>query len=221
MSASLKTTNYELGIYAPNDVTSWLTDFNGNMDKIDAQMKTNADGVQGNVGLINSLNQRVVTAEDNIEQLEQEYGSLIQEVSFKSIDFTVSSNIETGHFGIIAQFLNNITGTIHGTINKNGDELSNINLGNDRFFVPLINITGNPFELETISSPVLNDLGYYGNAPIINIASSEIYSQLRAGRMYYNGTNTLLGVVMTNVDLESGNRYTSFDVQINYLISGQ
>lgn len=41
MSASQKTTNYELPVYAPTDVTSWLTDFNGAMNKIDAQMKTN------------------------------------------------------------------------------------------------------------------------------------------------------------------------------------
>ena len=41
MSASKKTTNYELPVYAPTDVTSWLTDFNGAMNKIDAQMKLN------------------------------------------------------------------------------------------------------------------------------------------------------------------------------------
>lgn len=43
MSASQKTTNYELPVYAPADVTSWLTDFNGAMNKIDAQMKLNED----------------------------------------------------------------------------------------------------------------------------------------------------------------------------------
>lgn len=43
MSASQKTTNYELPVYAPTDVTSWLTDFNGAMNKIDAQMKLNED----------------------------------------------------------------------------------------------------------------------------------------------------------------------------------
>lgn len=43
MAASQKTTNYELPVYAPTDVTSWLTDFNGAMNKIDAQMKQNED----------------------------------------------------------------------------------------------------------------------------------------------------------------------------------
>ena len=43
MAASQKTTNFELPVYAPTDVTSWLTDFNGAMNKIDAQMKLNED----------------------------------------------------------------------------------------------------------------------------------------------------------------------------------
>lgn len=43
MAATSKTTNYDLPIYKPEDITSWTTDFNGGMTKIDAQMKTNAD----------------------------------------------------------------------------------------------------------------------------------------------------------------------------------
>ena len=43
MAATSKTTNYDLPIYKPEDITSWTTDFNGAMNKIDAQMKTNAD----------------------------------------------------------------------------------------------------------------------------------------------------------------------------------
>ncbi len=48
MSATGKTTNYDLAIYQPDDVTSWLTDFNGNMEKIDAALKQIAD--QGGSG---------------------------------------------------------------------------------------------------------------------------------------------------------------------------
>ena len=43
MSASQKTTNYELGIYVGTDVTDWLGTFNGNMNKIDSQMKVNSN----------------------------------------------------------------------------------------------------------------------------------------------------------------------------------
>lgn len=38
MSASGSTTNYNLPIYAPDDITSWLIDFNGAMEKIDANI---------------------------------------------------------------------------------------------------------------------------------------------------------------------------------------
>lgn len=43
MAATSTTTNYDLPIYKPEDITSWTTDFNGAMNKIDAQMKSNAD----------------------------------------------------------------------------------------------------------------------------------------------------------------------------------
>lgn len=43
MAATSKTTNYNLPIYKPEDITSWTTDFNGAMNTIDSRMKTNAD----------------------------------------------------------------------------------------------------------------------------------------------------------------------------------
>ena len=43
MAETSKTTNYDLPIYKPEDITSWTTDFNGAMTKIDTQMKSNAD----------------------------------------------------------------------------------------------------------------------------------------------------------------------------------
>lgn len=43
MAATSKTTNYDLPIYKPEDITSWTTDFNEAMTKIDTQMKSNAD----------------------------------------------------------------------------------------------------------------------------------------------------------------------------------
>lgn len=43
MSHTLQTTNYDLPKFAGSDKPAWLTDFNGAMDSIDAQMKSNAD----------------------------------------------------------------------------------------------------------------------------------------------------------------------------------
>lgn len=67
MAGTLKTTNYELAKYAPDDITSWLTDFNGNMDKIDAGMQANR--------------QAATQAQDGVDSLEGEYESLLQTVA--------------------------------------------------------------------------------------------------------------------------------------------
>lgn len=45
MSSTNKTTNYELSQFIGTDKPAWLADYNGDMSKIDAQMKLNADGV--------------------------------------------------------------------------------------------------------------------------------------------------------------------------------
>lgn len=43
MSSTNKTTNYELSQFIGSDKPAWLVDYNGDMSKIDAQMKVNAD----------------------------------------------------------------------------------------------------------------------------------------------------------------------------------
>lgn len=45
MSATNTTTNYNLPIFIGADKPSWLADFNGAMNAIDAQMKVNADAI--------------------------------------------------------------------------------------------------------------------------------------------------------------------------------
>lgn len=45
MASTNKTTNYELSQYVGTDKPTYLSDYNGDMFKIDAQMKTNADNI--------------------------------------------------------------------------------------------------------------------------------------------------------------------------------
>ena len=45
MASTNKTTNYELSQYVGTDKPTYLSDYNGDMYKIDAQMKTNADNI--------------------------------------------------------------------------------------------------------------------------------------------------------------------------------
>ena len=83
MAASQKTTNYELPVYAPTDVTSWLTDFNGAMNKIDAQMKLNEDDATdamskaaNAVSTANSASTTATQAKTLAEQLKAELNAL-------------------------------------------------------------------------------------------------------------------------------------------------
>lgn len=83
MAASQKTTNFELPVYAPTDVTSWLTDFNGAMNKIDAQMKTNENDATdamseaaSAVSTANSANATATQAKTLAEQLQAELSAL-------------------------------------------------------------------------------------------------------------------------------------------------
>ena len=64
MPASQKTPNYQLPIYAEEDVTSYLQDFNPAMQKIDTQMKANADAAAAAQSDADSLDTRVRALEE-------------------------------------------------------------------------------------------------------------------------------------------------------------
>lgn len=46
MTATKHTSNYNLSQFQPTDRPTWLVDYNGDMSKIDAQMKANADAIE-------------------------------------------------------------------------------------------------------------------------------------------------------------------------------
>ena len=50
MTATNHTTNYNLSQFAGTDRPTWLGDYNGDMAKIDAQLKKNADATASNAG---------------------------------------------------------------------------------------------------------------------------------------------------------------------------
>ena len=76
MATSLQTTNYGFGKYAPDDVTSYLTDYNGTMDKIDGAIKGVADVANeakatgdSNLNNIANLSQGLTATNKNVENL--------------------------------------------------------------------------------------------------------------------------------------------------------
>lgn len=50
MTATKHTSNYNLSQFQPTDRPTWLIDYNGDMAKIDAQMKQNADDIASAAG---------------------------------------------------------------------------------------------------------------------------------------------------------------------------
>lgn len=55
MTASKHTANYNLSQFAGTDRPTWLGDYNGDMTKIDAQLKKNADAIASTTGGLTSV----------------------------------------------------------------------------------------------------------------------------------------------------------------------
>lgn len=62
MGSTNKTPNYGLTQFIDSDEPSWLGDVNGDMTKIDAQMKANADAISGAVTSAGSADTKATTA---------------------------------------------------------------------------------------------------------------------------------------------------------------
>lgn len=78
MAASLATQYYQLGKYAPNDLTDYLTTYNGTMDKIDTAIHAAQDAADtaqaqadANLNNINALSQNLAAANKNVENLSK------------------------------------------------------------------------------------------------------------------------------------------------------
>lgn len=100
MAGSLKTAFFNLVKYAANDITSWLTDFNGNMDKIDTALNQNKTAAQA--------------AQDAVDNLESEYETVTQTLS------NHTNSIEANEKAIAKNA---------SSISELGDEVNNISIG--------------------------------------------------------------------------------------------
>lgn len=172
MAGSLKTAFYNLVKYAANDITSWLTDFNGNMDKIDTALNQNKTAAQ--------------TAQDGVDNLNGEYDSLLTVVNGHTTTIEANEKAIAANTGEIENLKNtisisaqvykddtlddvtsvqenvtglqvagrNVGGFFEGTIviNVTAGELALYNRqanisGSNQYITDLFRITGNPFSL--------------------------------------------------------------------------
>lgn len=213
MAGSLRTSNYNLSKYAANDTTSWLVDFNGNMDKIDAQMKANSDVNAGTVGDVEGINQKVTALEERTGALETAVETLEETTTISDIVTTKSSNVvslvsnayKTGDL---------IQGSMYGAITKNGGELSTIDYSDPgQKLIPLALLSGNPFNLDLVSNPTSTDLTFVGNSVLRADDNSNLRVLNGLVWAYYNGTSTILAITAENGILVS--TYNFVDITMN------
>lgn len=69
MSSTNKTTNYELSQFIGSDKPAWLVDYNGDMSKIDNQMKANADAAASAASQASSAGTTASGAADGVQAL--------------------------------------------------------------------------------------------------------------------------------------------------------
>ena len=121
MSSTNKTINYELSQFIGSDKPAWLSDYNTDMSKIDAQMKLNADGVTSASGSANSANTAIGTLASLTTDAKTDLVSAINEVD---------SNADT------AQETANSASTSANTANTN---IAKFNLTDRSTLVPSVN----------------------------------------------------------------------------------
>ena len=80
MASTNKTTNYELSQFLGSDKPAWLTDYNADMNKIDAQMKVNADGVTAATGSASAATTSIGTLENLTTDAKTDLVSAVNEV---------------------------------------------------------------------------------------------------------------------------------------------
>ena len=122
MSSTNKTTNYKLSQYVGTDKPTYLGDYNGDMLKIDTQMKENNDAAtdaqqkageavtkaeQANQNY-NSLDSRVGATESNITQLQTTVKSLGDNVSTVSDKATSALNTANSANSLAEQVSNDL-----------------------------------------------------------------------------------------------------------------
>ena len=75
MSSTNQTTNYELSQFIGSDKPTFLGDYNGDMLKIDTQMKTNATGISSLSSGIETANTNASTALTKADQAITDAGT--------------------------------------------------------------------------------------------------------------------------------------------------
>lgn len=125
MSSTNKTTNYELSQFIGTDKPTFLGDYNGDMSKIDTQMKTNATAIATASARVETANQNASSALTKANDVETAMGGVsttaTNALAKATNNETVLNNfidyLNLVNFDVITA--SNINRTQGGTINSN------------------------------------------------------------------------------------------------------
>lgn len=96
MSATNKTPNYNLPVYRDYDITSYLIDFNGAMEKIDTVLKQLSDSITGGEGTIGEPTDFMATSTQSVTVRNNQAGStnaLLTIMDVQPATYAVTGNI--------------------------------------------------------------------------------------------------------------------------------
>lgn len=138
MSSTNKTTNYNLSQFIGTDKPAWLTDYNADMNKIDTQMKNNADVATAAAGSASSANTSIGNISDLTTTNKTSVVAAVNEVKSNTDTAQNTANnanllantAKTGTDGLTAYLNMNNTGTVSAsdiTISAGSINNKNIN----------------------------------------------------------------------------------------------
>lgn len=106
MSATNKTTNYQLPIFVGTDIPSWLTDFNGAMQKIDTAVKSasTTGGVTKDY-----VDNAIATIQTDIESMQTQINTISTKVTELMTKLNSALVLGTTAAGVTADQYDKIT----------------------------------------------------------------------------------------------------------------
>ena len=203
MAASLATQYYQLGKYAPNDLTDYLVTYNGTMDKIDTGIHAAQDAADtaqaqadANLNNISALSQNLTAANKNIENLGKVQTA--QEAKITGIEEKVNE-INSGDFTEITLTSSVGALSVRGRVRALGHGVQGIfsgylsaktlspskTLGDNDIFYELGSVAGNILNLKS------GYLKQHGNMVVFSTSGGFSISEFRTTTCFFDAdTNT-------------------------------
>lgn len=190
MSSTNKTTHYELSQYISSDKPTYLTDYNGDMSKIDTGIynaKNEADTNATNIGSLASLTTDTKsTLVGAINEVDSHADTNAGNISQNTTDIATN----TSHIGTMTNLETTEKTNLVGAINELKNIIANFNLTSYT--------TIDPNDIVASSGTT----GSFGTNKVVKIAKNSDGSLAKIyGNINYNPTSNTAGIVIHNSGL--------------------